>query len=566
MQINSSTSLYGSANLAVGGTSAAGSTSATSGSLFDPSRVVLGDAFARASDLGDSLAALDELISTAQPSRTRRALAASTRPLDLTNNTLTATTLRSTEEINNTLTSFSPFGPDYIPRSGSNPPAASTALPTISGVYAPDPLNPLSGTVTFEARKNDTHGVNNLRFHVFDPEGTQIDDIRVSKNDPIDQEYTVSNGLVLTLSAGATVRKETFEVEVYANIGSVVDPDLAFNGVRNDNPNLEYGLSVTDGDFDINGVNITVNAGDSINDVLGRISASAAGVTATFDVASEQVILTQNSLGSGYDISFANDTSGFLAATKLELADSVPGTDGNASTRLSELAQFAAVNSGTFRVNNVDIALDVAADSLKDVLERIESSGTHVLATLINDRLFLEATHRKDTMTLEDGATGLFDALNIREGRYKPISRDGIALETAEAIAGNVGRATAALERLLDSNLGGGSTPAEVSRLHASVRSVLAAAESRLNDDSQSRFGLDFDLSGLGQSRLTLLDSSELVTSLRVDFSALQAAFIGETPDARDGFVRQLLDVVNQFTQSLRGEAGSAGLLSGLSA
>ena len=80
---------------------------------------------------------------------------------------------------------------------------------------------------------------------------------------------------------------------------------------------------MTAGSFDVNGVSITVAANDTINSVLAKIDASAAGVTATFDATREEVVLTQKTEGAANDIVLANDTSGFLAATKLDTASSI---------------------------------------------------------------------------------------------------------------------------------------------------------------------------------------------------------------------------------------------------
>lgn len=551
MQINGSTNVYGLGNLLPGISSP--SAQSGTGTQFDPQLAVLGDAFGRAKDLGDSLTELDQLISTARATRTRRALAVSVQTLGLGEAALTATTLRSNEQVNATPNSFSPFGPEYTGL------GLSTAAPTLTGVY--DGSNG-TGALTFESRRDGTHGEDRLRFRVRDPGGSIIDDIRIRRGDPIDQEYTLSNGIVLSLGEGSVVRRDSFSIDVFAGVGSVVDPDKAFNGTRNANPNLQYGFSVTDGSFEINGVAIEVNASDSINAVLGRINASSAGVTAVFDVATEQVALTQNSPGSGFNISLASDTSGFLQATKLDSAVAIPGTDGDSGTPISDLRRFAAVSSGAIKVNGVSIALDVNVDSLGDILSRINASETHIHASLINDRVFLESNYRKDTMLLEDGGTGLFDALSIRAGRYKPIARDGVALDTAREIASSVAQTTSALKRLLDGN----DAPAEVARLHARVQGLLSAAEAGLVEGSQPRFGLILETDSQAASLVPELNINELVSSLRINFSDFRAAFIGEDPDARNGFVRQLLDVVNQFTADLRGRTDSGTFLVGLTA
>ena len=66
--------------------------------------------------------------------------------------------------------------------------------------------------------------------------------------------------------------------------------------------------------------------------MVAKITASAADVTASFDAATDSVVLTENTAGAGLVV--GNDTSGFLAATKL--AGATP----------TGSAQFAAAESG----------------------------------------------------------------------------------------------------------------------------------------------------------------------------------------------------------------------------
>jgi hypothetical protein len=543
--------LYG-----VGGIGAAGTSgTAASGTRFDPARVALADAYTRAADLGAALTELDRLVSAAEPRRTRAAQAGSAANLNLDVAALTATTLRSSEEVNATATSFTPFGPDYIE------PADSTALATISGIY--DGSNG-TGTLTFDARRTGVHGEDDLRFRLRDADRNRIDRFWVRDHHPIDREYTLSNGLVFTLGEGYSERNDKFTIEVFADVGSVVDPDKAFNGLRNDNPNLQYGLTVTDGSFEINGETIVVNASDSINDVLARISASAADVSAVFDAATEQLVLTRSTPGAAFDITLANDTSGFLQATKLDTATAVPGTDGNADSPIGDLPQFASVTSGSVKINDVEIALDVSTDSLSDILERISASDAFVSARIINDRVYLQGMNRRDMMTLDDNGTGLFSALNIQPGRYMPVARDGVGQTTAQEIAAATAVASIAVDRLYG-GVSGVALPAQAAGLQAQVKTILGAAESALNDSTRP-LGLAFDPAALNQGSRMTLDDQLFSSNLRVNFSEVKAALLGETADAREGFVRQLLDVVNQFTAGLRGQFGDNGFLAGLSA
>lgn len=552
MQISGSSYASGSPGTgSVSGTSTSGILS-SNGAQFDPGRVVLADAYTRATALADSLKELEQLTSTAQPRRTRAALAASRIKLNLDVNPLTATTLQSTEEINATPTSFAPFAPEY---SGLY---SSTAPPALDGVY--DGSNG-SGTLTFEARRSGVHGQDNLRFWVRDPGGSVIDNFQVRAADPIDQQYSLGNGLIFTLGEGSVEKKDTFTVEVFADVGSVANVEKAFDGQGNDKPNIQYGLSVTSGSFDINGVTIAVNASDSINDVLDHITASSADVSAVFDPATEQIVLTRTMPGSNFDITLENDSSGFLQASKLDSALAARGTDGNADTPISDLSGFSAVSSGILKINDVEIAVDVNTDTLNDILARITSSDAFVSGNIINDRVFLQAKHRRDMMILDDGGTGLLDALHIGAGRYKPVSRDGVSLDKANEIVVATVDAKNAVNGLFGGAGSGSIVPAGVADLHAQVQNILNATGDVWRSDSLSPTALEFDSAGLPPSSRMELDPRELLTTLRVNFSDFKALFLGETPDARLGFIHQLQDVINLFSANVRSQLGISGLL-----
>ena len=309
--------------------------------------------------------------------------------------------------------SYSPSQPEWT--------AGSADMFTLDGAY--DGSNG-TDTLTFRVNTGGTHGVDDLQIKVYDSSDRQIDQINILSADPIDREYTLSNGLVLTLGEGDLLRDTSFSVVVSDSVGSAVDPDKAFNGVRNDNPNLEYGLSVANGSFQINGTTISVGEDDTINTVLDRINQSDAGVTATFDAGAEKILLTQNTPGSTPDIILENDTSGFLAAVKLDLASAIPGKDPDTEKPLDQVERFSFVQSGTIRVNGVSIDIDVNTDSLTDVLDRITAAGAEVSASFdsTSQKVFLNSDNPDRQLTLDSGATNFFAALEISDGTYNALT------------------------------------------------------------------------------------------------------------------------------------------------
>ncbi len=85
--------------------------------------------------------------------------------------------------------------------------------------------------------------------------------------------------------------------------------------------------AVTAGNFRVNGVTITVDPTvDTLGDVLSRINASGAGVTASVDLATDTIRVVSKNLGSR-TISFQDGTSNFLTRTNLTTATQTAGLD-----------------------------------------------------------------------------------------------------------------------------------------------------------------------------------------------------------------------------------------------
>jgi hypothetical protein len=348
----------------------------------------------------------------------RPARATSASSLDLSSSTPgTPTTLESTEEVNASATAYSPDAPQWT--------GTSTAQPTIGGEY-----DGSSGTdtLTFKVKKGGTLGGDLIQINVYDSNNNQIDSLNFKKQDSVNTPYTLSNGLTVTFGEGTFVKNDSFSVEVYDNVPQAVNPDNPFNGTGAEDPNFESGLNVTAGSFEINGTTIDVAADDTINSVLDKINQSDAGVTATFDAVSETVLLAQNTPGSTEDIVLANDTSGFLAAAKLEGAVAVPGEDGTVSedpaTPMAEVEGLSAVQSGSISVNGVSIDIDVNTDSLNDVLDRITASEAGVTASYDSSskRVLLSSKDSESQLILDSGSTNFLSEVGLSDGTYEATS------------------------------------------------------------------------------------------------------------------------------------------------
>jgi len=137
------------------------------------------------------------------------------------------------------------------------------------------------------------------------------------------------------------------------------------------------GGAVTAGAFSINGVAIAVDpANDSMLDIVARINASDANVTASYDTATDTLRVVSNTLGSR-TIRFgaAGDTSNFLTVAGLDTAVQTAGND----------AQFT-VNGGAVQTRSTNEIADV----IGGVTVTLLSTGTSTVTVAVDDEAIIE--------------------------------------------------------------------------------------------------------------------------------------------------------------------------------
>ncbi|MCK5940363.1 MAG: hypothetical protein KAI24_00225, partial [Planctomycetes bacterium] len=362
---------------------------------------------------------------------------------------------------------------------------------------------------------------------------------------------TASNGLTLALGNGTAQLNDSFTVDVFASVGGVVDTTSAFNGTGNSDPNFDPGVSVGAGSFEVNGVTIDVKANDSIDKVLGKINSSAAGVTALFDAATERLVLTQETPGSAATITVGNDTSGFLAATKLDLATVVAGTDDERTLAIGDVAAFAGISSGTFSINGVQLTVDVLNDSLNDLIARIDASGAGADAAFdaATGRFSLTATTTA-ALTLSDGTSGLFTGLDVLATTYQP-ERDespaGIAFRDGAKVRSRLDEFGEALDDLLRATLGEEVEPAVTAVRDRLREAFVGAFDGDVDDEVFSSAGIRFDFDR-DASRAFDLQRPSLRLSMERDASGVFTLLAG----GRKGLVARLDDAFRDLDRTLR--------------
>jgi len=202
----------------------------------------------------------------------------------------------------------------------------------------------------------------------------------LSGGTPVIGSYTVN---VIQLASATTAGSS-------ATLGSPVNTTAPINS---------SGLStaVTEGTFTVNGVQFTVGAATTLSQVLSDITASAAGVNATYDAVSDTITLENKNAGdtSIINLGATGDTSNMLDALNIKKATQSTGGNGSTSvtstrnlgaidpSKALDQTNFAggAITAGTFMVNGVSFTVDPTTDTLEDVLSRITGSDAQVSAS-----------------------------------------------------------------------------------------------------------------------------------------------------------------------------------------
>ena len=166
------------------------------------------------------------------------------------------------------------------------------------------------------------------------------------------------------------------------DVGAPINATADVSGVTLASMNLA--TAITAGTFTINGVQVTVDTADSLQDVFDAISTATSGqVTSSYDPVQDKILLSSASeiiLGS------PNDTSNFLSANKLfsNGSGSVSSSSSLGQVNLNSAIVDSDLNTaitnvdgngdGTFTINGTVISFNVNDDSIRDLMERINDS------------------------------------------------------------------------------------------------------------------------------------------------------------------------------------------------
>ena len=122
----------------------------------------------------------------------------------------TAATIRSTEEVNTTPTSYSTTAPTWQ--------GTSDAAPSVGGTYDGSQGD---DTLTFTASLGGVVGTSPIQIDVTDSSGGAVDSFTIGIGAGGDT-FTLSNGLELEFDSGTIQLGDTFELDVFSTVGTSV--------------------------------------------------------------------------------------------------------------------------------------------------------------------------------------------------------------------------------------------------------------------------------------------------------------------------------------------------------
>ena len=219
------------------------------------------------------------------------------------------------------------------------------------------------------------------------------------------------------------------------NLGAV-NPALKLNEAR------FAGGAITAGTFFVNGIEISADpATDSLADVVQRITDSDAGVSASYDSATDTIQLVSKSLGSR-TISLAAGTSNFLTVANLAAAVQTAGND----------SQFS-VNGGPVQTRNTN----QVTDAIGGVTLRLLSAGATTVTVSNDDDSTVESV-KKFLETLNESMTQIGDLVKSKGDLENDGTIQAIQMYMRETIFSQISGISGSYMSLLDVGISTGSS------------------------------------------------------------------------------------------------------------
>lgn len=324
----------------------------------------------------------------------------------------------------------------------------------------------------------------------------------------------------------------------------------------------ERRLQVGDGSFELNGTRIDVSARDSAADIFARIESRVDDVRARQDLDSGAVVFERETFGP-LPLNVGADTSGVLAALRLESAEVRLGSNGPAGVALAELPGFEAVGPGSFLINGTAIGVDPAGDTLAGVLARANQLVPGLQAAYEPEADVVTLGGLDGPLTLAEDDSGFLNAVQIAEGTYGAEGAgQGRALGGGEEAA--LGDFFARLEEFLQLDVAGAAAGTLASARTSVRQAVGAALEQAGLDSSRTRlttsFGLTIDWSDPNRPEIGL-EGNRLRDGGETDGDELRAFLDGAAAENRSGLLHGIEVALDNAVDSVVASLGAGSAL-----
>ncbi|ADD68223.1 flagellar hook-associated 2 domain protein [Denitrovibrio acetiphilus DSM 12809] len=259
--------------------------------------------------------------------------------------------------------------------------------------------------------------------------------------------FTLSGTLTegsFTIAQDSTLKvgSATYTSYTSSQVSGGAGLDVSTSGLEN----AGFTKTISDsanGYFTINDVKIEIEDYSklSVNDLLGKINGSGAGVTASYDSVTDTFNIRSNTTGSSsVSLGAYGDTSNLLSVMNLSGSSDRTFTQGTTSGSISTSSDLLNAGltvlptSGTFTINGVSIYVDAGTDTIQDVIEKVNNSGAGV--TMAYDTTSDKVTLRSDGIEpIEVGgpndSSNLLKAFNLTDN---PIVSKSIGTTGQKAI------------------------------------------------------------------------------------------------------------------------------------
>ncbi len=264
------------------------------------------------------------------------------------------------------------------------------------------------------------------------------------------------------------------------------------------------------GTFSINGVSLSYNVTtDSLSTIMGRINASNAGVTATYDSASDRMVLT-NKVTGDTGLSISEDTGGLMNAL---------GLSGTSTLDRGKNARFT-INGGS-ELTSTSNTFDAAAHGI---------NGLSITAR----------TATEETISVGANTSSMRSAIDAFVTKFNAVQT---YIDEQTKVTSSNGKVTAALM----------SSNREIQDWARTLRSSAFAAVEGITGSVKRLDDLGIDFTS-GSSTLTVKDSTKLEAALLNNAADVESFFT----KASSGFSAKLEAFVTNTT-GLTGSGGSLG-------